>query len=62
MKHTFYLYLYFVGGPLLFLAAIVFFVGVKVKAEISMCKIYYSEMTTWDCYWADKVLPQRGNK
>jgi hypothetical protein len=31
----------------------------KVRAEIRMCRTYYSEMETWDCYWAPKVLPQR---
>lgn len=53
------IYFYYIWGPLIVIALMSSIAVIKVKAEIAMCKTYYSEMSTWDCYWAPKFLPQR---
>ena len=56
------IYWYFIYLPLIGLSILVAVGTFKVKAELAMCRTYYQEMSTWDCYWAPKFLPQRSSQ
>lgn len=52
----------YVYVPIFFSLLFLFYCYTRVKAEITMCKVYYSEVSTWDCYWMPKSLPVRTSK
>lgn len=56
---VYWIYVYL---PLGAVALFVAYQVITVRAELAMCRAYYQEMSTWDCYWAPKFMPQRGNR
>lgn len=50
-----------IGVPIALIVA-AFILYSKVNAEIKMCEVYYSEVSTWDCYWMPKTLPVRSSR
>lgn len=56
------IYIYYVWLPFLGLSIWGVVMYSKIHAEIEMCKIYYPELSAWNCYWSPKVLPQRSGK
>lgn len=56
--HEFYIiYVWLPIAVALIIGVVAFF---KIRAEVRMCKIYYPEMNTFDCYLAPKYMPTKG--
>jgi len=43
--------------PALIIFLLGFYQYTKIRSEVVMCKTYYKEISTWDCYWMPKQLP-----